>query len=41
MNVAGWIGFTGSVIDCTLLSDAFLAVGKEQTELKRVPGGKM
>lgn len=26
--MTGWIGFTGNVIDCTLLSHAFLAVGR-------------
>lgn len=27
-SMTGWIGFTGNVIDCTLLSHAFLAVGR-------------
>lgn len=40
MSMAGWIGFTGNAFDYTLLSPALLAVGKEQTELKRVLSGK-
>lgn len=39
MSMAGWIGFTGNVIDCTLLSHALLAVRRKLDWAEEVLSG--